>query len=72
MSVPITRVRIGDWWPDAWVTDDGDIELAVTAPIEAHQVILVIPAAAARAWVDAAHTRITARLDQPGGPLEDP
>ena len=72
MSVPITRVRVDTWLPDVWTTDDGDIELAVTAPIEAHQVILVIPAAAARAWVDAAHDRITARLDQPSGPLEDP
>ncbi len=63
MSVPITRVRVGDWLPDAWVCDDGDIELAVTAPIEACQVILVIPAAAAQAWVDAARARITARLE---------
>lgn len=62
MSVPITRVRVGDWSPDVWV-DGGDIELAVTAPIEACQVILVIPAAAARSWADAAQTRISARIE---------
>ena len=69
----IHRVRVGAWPPNAWVTDDGDIELAVTAPIEAHQVVLVIPAEHARAWADTARTAIAARLDRAGGGrLEDP
>lgn len=69
----IHRVDVGAWLPDVWVGDDGDLELAVTAPIDIHQVIVVIPAEHATAWAETARTAIAAALDRPGdGPLEDP
>lgn len=59
----ITRVRVGDWLPDAWVDGD-DIELAVTEPVAANQVIIVIPAASARAWAAATDRAIHAAHDR--------
>jgi len=59
----ITRVRVGGWLPDAWV-DGPDIELAVTEPVGANQVIIVIPAASAWAWAAAADRAIRAAPDR--------
>lgn len=61
--VRITRVRVGGWAPDAWV-DGADIELAVTEPVAANQVIIVIPIASARAWAAAADRAIRAARDR--------
>jgi hypothetical protein len=53
----ITRVRVGDWLPDAWVNGD-DIELMITEPVSPGQVIIVIPAHVAPRWAAEAATAI--------------
>lgn len=70
-TTSISRVRVGDWSPDAWAAGD-TIELAVTEPVAAHQVILVIPAGVASTWADTARTAIAAAVDRGGTQAQEP
>lgn len=48
MTVPITRVRVGDWLPEAWI-DGTDIEVSITQPGRPVEATIVVPLDDARA-----------------------